>query len=96
MSCIEINISRLGNGIDIHTKKASEDMSLNVSLRGALSKIKAFLSSEGIKVRCSIVCSVTEIFDYLNVTPNEVQWITDDVGVFFDVESNVQWIVTTD
>ena len=39
--------------------------------------------------------SVSEMVDFLRVTPTEIQWITDDMGVFFDVESNVDWIIVT-
>ncbi len=48
-----------------------------------------------LKVRASIVCSISEVVDFLRVTPTEIQWITDDMGVFFDVESNVDWIIVT-
>ena len=29
--------------------------------------------------------------NYLRVSPNEVQWITDTVGAIFEVESNTDW-----
>ena len=52
-------------------------------------------SDKHIGVRCSIVCTLSEVVGYISVTPKEIQWITDDVGVFFDVESNVDWIIVT-
>ena len=33
---------------------------------------------------------------FLRVSPDEPQWITDDMGVDFRVESNTDWIVETD
>ena len=61
------------------------------------------ITDEGqhLKAYCSIVCSIgvpdgpgeLPIVKYLRVLPDEVQWITDDMGVFFDVESNTEWIV---
>ena len=47
-------------------------------------------------IKLSIVCSLSKVVEYLRVSPSDIQWITDDIGVFFDVESNVKWIVTTD
>ena len=50
---------------------------------------------EHIRFKCSIVCTLKQIGDYLNVTPAEIQWITDDMGVYFDVQSNLDWIIVT-
>ena len=49
---------------------------------------------EGLKVMLSIVCSITEVGKYLEVSPEEIQWITDDTGIYYDVYSNVNWIIT--
>jgi hypothetical protein len=48
-----------------------------------------------LNARCSVICSLAEVIEFLNVTPSDIQWITDDVGVFYEVESNVDWIVVT-
>ena len=47
-------------------------------------------------INCSIVCSLEQIKLYLDVTPADIQWITDDIGVYFDVHSNTDWIITTE
>jgi hypothetical protein len=49
---------------------------------------------EGLKVMLSIVGSITELGKYLEVSPEEIQWITDDTGIYYDVYSNVNWIIT--
>lgn len=84
-ACLSATVSRIGEGIKVGVRSLTEP--INVSLRDLVDK--------HLSVRCSIVCSLTEVVDYLRVSPSEVQWITDDVGVFFDVESNVDWIVVT-
>lgn len=76
-------VSRIGEGL-----KAVGGMV------GELIKVTASETSERLQIRCGVVCSVSDYF-YLNVSPADVQWITDDVGVFFEVESNVEWRVLT-
>ena len=107
MSCISVNITRIGEGIKASVASAKGLLSPKVSLLNnsliakvtdIASRLKVNISriDNALSVRCSVVCSITELKEYLNVTPSEVQWITDDIGVFFEVESNVQWIVTTE
>ena len=50
-------------------------------------------STPHFNLTCSVVCSLENTV-WLRVTPEEVQWITDDIGVFYDVESNTSWTVT--
>ena len=47
-----------------------------------------------IKVSCGIFCSVSEV-RYLQVSPNEVQWITPDEAIVYMVESNTNWTIIT-
>lgn len=78
-------VSRLGDSLDAFVQRvAGQELAVSVSR----------LASEGLKVRCGLVCSVAEV-RYLNVSPEEVQWITDDIGVFYNIESNTDWIVVT-
>ena len=84
-SCLSATISRVGSGLSVDIDKATSPF-----LVSAIDTIKKHLS-----VRTSIVCSLSEVIAFLKVTPDEVQWITDDMGVFFDVESNVDWIIVT-
>lgn len=41
----------------------------------------------------SLICAVIPVGDYLEVSPVEVQWITDDIGVLYNVKSNVEWTI---
>lgn len=106
-SCISSVVTRIGNGIksrvsDTTCRIASmvADATSRIATKvadetGGIITVVADAVGEHLKARCSIVCSIDLIKEYLNVTPDEVQWITDDMGVFFDVESNVEWIVVT-
>lgn len=95
-SDIQASVFAISNGITATCRKITESLRPNISFDGC--KLKANLTALGERLyaNCSIVCTIAEIADYLEVSPTEVQWITDDIGVFFDVKSNVQWIVTTE
>lgn len=106
-SCLSATISRIGNGINARIQNVMGScLSATISRVGSgiSARIQNFCSTLGvsvadsekhIKVRCSIVCTLSEVVGYINVTPKDIQWITDDMGVFYDVESNVDWIIVT-
>lgn len=85
-SCLSLSVTRVcGGGINVHINHATPPLHVST-----IDSIKKHLN-----VRTSIVCSLSEVVDFLRVTPAEIQWITDDMGVFYDVESNVDWIIVT-
>lgn len=94
MGCLNANITmlnmppvlfvdRIGDGIVVNTNLAMERMA-----------IKAFDAIIHPIMRCTVVCSIADLH-YLKVSPEEVQWITPDYGVVYHVESDTNWIVTT-
>lgn len=104
MGCLNANITMLNTpptlsidrvgGITAMVSLASNPLMIN--LYDATSHLKAELCdiTSHLKVKCSVVCSIKEL-PYLNVSPEEVQWITSDYGVVYHVESNTNWMVTT-
>lgn len=46
----------------------------------------------GISVKCGLVCSLADVL-YVRVSPQEVQWITEDEVIVYNVESNTNWII---
>lgn len=84
-SCLSATMNRIGSGLSVDVSRVTNPLRVS-----AADSIK-----EHLKARASIVCSLSEVVDFLRVTPTEIQWITDDMGVFFDVESNVDWIIVT-
>ena len=107
MSCLSVNITRATDDLSVGLERiAGGEMSVEVtkaspSLNIALSLIPRFnvactLIGERLKATVGIVCTLSEVKEWLKVSPQEVQWITDDMGVYYDVVSNVEWIVVTD
>lgn len=46
----------------------------------------------GISVKCGLVCSLADVL-FVRVSPQEVQWITEDEVIVYNVESNTNWII---
>ena len=41
-----------------------------------------------------VVIWSAQIANYLRVSPSEVQWITPDQDIVYQVESNTEWTIT--
>lgn len=46
----------------------------------------------GLNISCGIVCSVGNTI-FVDVFPQEVQWITTDDVVIYSVKSNTDWLI---
>lgn len=103
MGCLKVSLTlqggnlgakvNLNKGIIASAAVVSESIFPQVTFTGLRAGLNELTSR--LQAQCSIVCNLADLGKYLDVTPSDVQWITDDVGVFFDVESNVEWIVVT-
>ena len=105
MGCLNIVISRIGESPNLEVSKIggaiakvtsiTEPLRVLASVVNEPLKILASSINERLNITCSVVCSLADLF-YLNVSPEDVQWITDDIGIVYKVESNVKWIVVTE
>ena len=82
MACLDVTISRIG-GLQAVLRK----------LGGIVVEVNDVAKDGHLVARFGVICTVEAVNDYLNVTPADIQWITDDIGVFYNVEANVNWIV---
>lgn len=107
MACIEVVATRIGKGIIASAQLATEAVKASLALVGERVSASAQLATKPativaadlgshIRAECSIICSLNQIYEWLRVTPAEIQWITDDQGVFFDVDTNTEWRVYVD
>lgn len=105
MGCINVKIihnhtpiaattARIGESITTLINRVENELHVDIERIGEQFKAIVANITKPIMANVSIVCGLSDFY-YMNVTPTEVQWITDDTGVFFDVESNVQWIIIT-
>ena len=99
MLCLSVNITKATEDFRVGVQRIGAQMSAYVEkTTPTLSVVNATCSliRERLKASVSIVCTLSEAKKWLEVSPLEVQWITDDMGVYYDVVSNVEWIITTD
>lgn len=80
----KVSVNNLNPLIYATTNRVGEEMTADTSRLG-----------DRLTGTVSIICSLADFVAILKVSPDEVQWITDDMGVYFEVESNVEWIVLT-
>ena len=105
MGCLNVVISRVGEapnlqvsrigGVIAKVSSITEPLKVAASLAVEPFKVLASNIKKRLNISCSVVCSLADLF-YLNVSPEDVQWITDDIGIVYEVESNVKWIVVTE
>ena len=87
------SISCLLNRLAVYSNIANETLMAKAGVLGDRLAVSANVVGGKLKAKCSIICALDEVADYLEITPADIQWITDDMGVYFDVKSNVEWIV---
>ena len=102
MSCINVNIRRENTSPILKIHK------INVPIKSAVTYFSTILGNiflnqtpvnvtilpkvTAININCSIVCNISKDA-YMKVSPSEVQWLSPDWYVIYEVKSNTDWIV---
>lgn len=82
---LNVNITNISNGLVILLNKINEDLKLNIS----------DIYQKHLTISYGIVCSIkTE--NYLQVSPEDIQWITEDSDIIYIVKSNMNWEIITE
>lgn len=91
MSCLNVDIFKIGEALSLDIAKLG-GVEMTASLYGEY--ISPIISEIGqhLNVSCGIICSISDIF-YLEVSPEDVVWITPDEGIIYNVHSNVNWFI---
>lgn len=102
MACFNITIGR-DSQLSVETSlvqdiqsckvvRVAEELKVKSSMMKSL-QVETSRLNQSLDIDCRLVCSLSDLAAWLRVSPDEVQWITDDMGVYFDVMSNVDWVV---
>lgn len=81
------------NRLSIFTDKYTNNLVIStdkVCCEGFELPIITYTRKKPIQISFGIVCSVEELV-YMNVSPETVQWLTPDMGIIYEVTSNVDW-----
>ena len=91
MSCLSVIIKRLSESLALVVKRIG---GIAVEIHRCDKPIVVTTEDVGkhLKIACGIVCSVADLH-YLRVSPEEVQWITPDMGIVYNVMSNIDWTI---
>lgn len=102
-SCLQAEVRLVSRQIDASVTNLSLPLFIEVEMLGKGLQADAFrvdeplicrvedaLKEGHLKVSCGIVCGIGDV-KYLRVSPQEVQWITPDMGVVYTVESDTSW-----
>lgn len=52
------------------------------------------LYEDHLKVVCSLICNLN-VKGYIEVSPEEIQWLTEDTDITYIVKSNTDWRILT-
>lgn len=91
---IDANVRNLSPPLFIEMERIGEGLQSDVfRVDGPLfCRVEDALKEGHLKLSCGIVCGIGDI-KYLSVSPQEIQWITPDMGVVYTVESNTSWSI---
>lgn len=94
MSCLSVDVKLLTKPLVLFTERIG-GMSAKVSLASVPLVMAVADIAKHPVMRCSIVCSLKELGNYLRVSPQDIQWITPEYGIVYNVESDMDWIIVT-
>lgn len=94
MGCLNVRVTALHEQLGCIVTRIGEGIKVLANRVGEPLKVLSTDIAEHLAVRCNIVCTLGDLH-YINVSPEEVQWITDDIGIVYTVESDTNWIIVT-
>lgn len=99
VTCTHTNISplitKVNEGLICKVRRLNELLA-KCFIRGERISIDVKCTHKPLNVKCNIVCTLKEVINRLSVTPSDIQWITPDYGIMYEVESNTDWIIIVD
>lgn len=103
MSCINVNINKISYSPILYTHRIGENLKgyielinknpiIGIHLYQDIIEAKVSHTLLRLNISCNIVCSIKDL-KYIDVSPEDVQWITPEWGIVYTVKSNTNWII---
>lgn len=103
MSCLSILVGRIANDLNVSCKIASEttrvsllldhdNLNISCKITPDATSVSIVRIPSDLNITFGIVCSLADVL-YLDVSPNDVQWITEDTVIMYNVSSNTSWVI---
>ena len=77
---LDVNITSIVNPIEIQVLNSTS----------SLIPVLTDLYKNHLKVVCNLICSLN-VKGYIEVSPEEIQWLTEDTDITYIVKSNTDW-----
>ena len=102
MSCINVKINRISSSPIFEVTRIGEH--IEGIITPLINPLKVYIPQieelqinidsyiNRIKANFSIVCSINDT-PYLKVSPEDIQWISPDYYLVYEVKSNTDWII---
>ena len=82
---LDVNITSITNPIEIQV----------LNNTSSLIPVLTDLYENHLRVACSLICSLN-VKGYIEVSPKEIQWLTEDSDITYIVKSNTDWEIITE
>lgn len=103
MSCLSVLVSNIAKDLNVSCNIASEtprvfitndssSLSISCEIVTGVTGISIAHIPSGLNISFGIVCSLSDVL-YLDVSPDDVQWITEDTAIMYNVSSNTSWFI---
>ena len=95
MSCLNAQVYLLSEGIQTDVKQIDERIQVHVS--EITERVTLFTkdTTKRMQINIGVICSLSNM-KYLQVSPEEIQWITPEDDVIYVVQSNTDWDIIVD
>lgn len=89
MSCLNITVTNMSPPLQVGAERLGGVILTVIKSSNSLNcNIFDKLIDKHLNLTCGIVCTIADIH-YLRVSPSDVQWITPDIGVVYQVTSDM-------
>lgn len=93
MSCLNITVTNMSPPLQVGAERLGGVILTVIKSSNSLNcNIFDKLIDKHLKLTCGVVCTIADIH-YIRVSPSEVQWVTPDIGVVYQVTSDTDWII---
>lgn len=97
MGCLHVKITPIENHISPVVSLLNKELQITTISPDTFGLIPVLtdLYENHLKVVCSLICSLN-VKRYIEVSPEEIQWLTEDTDITYIVKSNIDWEIITE
>lgn len=94
MGCLHVKITPIENHTSPVVSLLNKELQITTISPDTLD-VNITSITNPMKVVCSLICSLN-VKGYIEVSPEEIQWLTEDTDITYIVKSNIDWEIITE